>query len=142
MSTKKQHLKINTTPVNGVPLIFGLDYDQTLRLKLVPHLHLARLLAGVGTYEGWNLLALRCNVGQYIANKHFKEVEARHCLAQGLRALVLIHQRFQTNDRVTIDAGEATLIGAALCLTDDMQDRCSRREWSDATMRVYEIAGV
>ena len=121
--------------------MFGMTDDQKLLMKIKPHAYFIMMRVGQGTYEGWNMIAVRLNTGQYAANKHF-EPGPQEVVTEGLKALGEVHVRFLTQDRVGVSGDQMRAIGDALCMCDDLQDACKRREWLDVIDRVYTIAGV
>lgn len=149
LTTRRSHLNkfvknLTTQAIDSAMLTSRPVQDQRRLLKLRPHAYLLMAEHRQGTYEGWNILALRCNVGNYIANRYFvKEMHGPHLyITAALRALTTVHARFVSMDRIGLTQQEAEVISLALWVVDELQDATTPQQWTEATKYIFELAGV
>lgn len=126
----------------ALPVMFRHSGNSDTNLKLIPHAHLAKILAGEGDAECWHTLVFRLNCGCAIANKSFAhQPEVQDEIERALAAMVEVGKRYKRTGKLGCTGDEFRIIGAALNLTDDIQENTTRREQRDAYNWVYGQVG-
>jgi hypothetical protein len=126
----------------ALPVMFRHSGDNDQKLKLIPHAHLSKILAGEGDAECWHTLVFRLNCGCAIANKSFAhQPEVQEEIERALAAMVEVGKRYKRTGKLGCTGDEFRVIGAALNLTDDIQANTTRREQRDAYKWVYGQVG-
>jgi hypothetical protein len=115
--------------------------EQRRISKAVAHGYLNNMAYGRGRYRDWNMLAMRCNIGQYVANRYF-EANAQLYGGAALEVLRDIHDQYNTADNATMTEDQIETLEDALVVIDAMQDLCSPAEWSQAVDHIFKVAGV
>lgn len=114
---------------------------QKERAKAVAWEHLNNMAYGKGRYRDWNMLAMRCNVGQYVASRYFLPNAALYGTA-ALDALREVHDQYMLADDARLSEDQLDVLVDALSVIDAMHDLCSVDEWSHAVSHIFELAGV
>lgn len=125
----------------ALPVIIRHSAEHDLHMKLRPHVGLEQLIQGRGDAYAWNEIACRLNIGQMLANTHFTE-EVRLEIRKGMDAIAEVMHRFNRVQKWGVGAEEASAIGEALNLTDDMQALCTSRELGAAITHVFKHAAI
>ncbi|SPA44627.1 hypothetical protein [Cupriavidus taiwanensis] len=126
----------------ALPVMFRHAGSDDNKLKLIPHAHLSKILAGEGDSECWHALVFRLNCACAIANKSFAhQPEVQDEMERALAAMVEIGKRFKRTGKLGCTGDEFRVVGAALNLADEIQDATSRREQRDAYKFVYAQVG-
>ncbi|MCL1619473.1 hypothetical protein [Ralstonia pseudosolanacearum] len=135
MSKRRHHRGRPARETGALPSVIRFSRGAEVQLQLVPHVELEKLRDGTAAEESWHTLAFRINVGQVLAQQHFAHVgDVLDAMARGVVAVAEVGKRFR---RV---GDEFRAIGAALTLTDDMQEATTRRQQLHATQTVYALA--
>ena len=117
-----------------LPIIFRQSKSADRTLKTMPHLALSAMRSGKGTFDDWETLATRINIGVVLAARHFKD--ASEAMQGAVEAIQSAHKRFTEAKRWGLSGDEFRAIGEALNLADEMQEQCTRRELRDAMLFV------
>lgn len=136
---------VNRIRESAKPMARGLDADSYRNLQLTPHLCLAAMHAGTGRYWDWNMLAVRCNVGNCLANQlfDFKPLYgSSNPVEWALKKLTTLHARYQKTGKYELTPVEYKAVALGLWVTDEIQARCTIKEWSAATVYIFQIAGA
>lgn len=104
-------------------------------LQLVPHTELDKLRDGTADDYTFNTLAFRLNWGYVMAGEVFSEPEPRAITERGLDAIRSVKDRFERLGKYGVTGKEFVAMGDALNVTDEMQQRATRREQREA-MRI------
>lgn len=125
----------------ALPSIIRFSHGAEVQLQLVPHVELEKMRDGTATEESWHTLAFRINVGQVLAQQHFAHAnDVLDAMARGVVPVAEVGRRFKRVGRFGCTGDEFRAIGAALTLTDDMQEATTRRQQLHATQTVYALA--
>lgn len=125
----------------ALPIIFRFNQRNETQLQLVPHVELEKMVDGSATEESWYTLAFRINVGQMLAQRQFSDhPDVLDAMARGVAAVAEVGKRFKRAGRFGCTGDEFRAIGAAITLTDDMQEATTRRQQLQATRLVYSLA--
>lgn len=114
---------------------------QKERAKAVAWVHLNNMAYGRGRYRDWNMLAMRCNVGQYVANRYFQDNAHLYGTA-ALDVLRGVHDQFMLADTARLTQDQTDVLEDALYVIDAMHDLCTVDEWSHAVEYIFNLAGV
>lgn len=117
-------------PVN---IRFGRE-DET-QLQLSPLVMATTLIEGTADETTWHTLTLRVNWGRFLAKDHFPNAEQPMIDAQD--AMGAIMDRHNRTGKWGASKPEYDKIYNALCICNEMQLKCTRRELRDALERVY-----
>lgn len=117
------------------PVLFRFNKNQELKLKLEPHQCLQAFADGVPTTDNWNTLTFRINTGLALAETFFNE-EAKDMLTRSVAILIGLQQRFSQEGRWSATEEEIHTLGAALTLTDQIQDQTTRKEQLTVYLKV------
>jgi hypothetical protein len=128
------------TPAGFMRLPSTIRYSQSneTQLQLVPHAELEKFRRGLADEYSWNTLAFRLNWGFVMADD-FMEAEARAVMEQGLAAIRSVKARHERLGQWGMAGEEFTQVGDALNLTDQMQQRTTRKEQHAAIEKVVLV---
>lgn len=141
MSRRRHHRGRPARETGALPSVIRFSRGAEVQLQLVPHVELEKLRDGTATEESWHTLAFRINVGQVLAQQYFAHVgDVLNAMARGVVAVAEVGKRFRRVGRFGCTGDEFRAIGAALTLTDDMQEATTRRQQLHATQTVYAQA--
>jgi hypothetical protein len=128
------------TPAGFMRLPSTIRYSQAneTQLQLVPHAELEKFRRGLADEYSWNTLAFRLNWG-YVMADDFMEAEARAVMEQGLAAIRSVKARHERLGQWGMAGEEFTQVGDALNLTDQMQQRTTRKEQHAAIEKVVLV---
>ncbi|AXW48147.1 hypothetical protein ACI2S5_08415 [Ralstonia nicotianae] len=141
MSRRCHHRGRPARETGALPSVIRFSRGAEVQLQLVPHVELEKLRDGTATEESWHTLAFRINVGQVLAQQYFAHVgDVLDAMARGVVAVAEVGKRFRRVGRFGCTGDEFRAIGAALTLTDDMQEATTRRQQLHATQTVYALA--
>jgi hypothetical protein len=128
------------TPAGFMRLPSTIRYSQAneTQLQLVPHAELEKFRRGLADEYAWNTLAFRLNWG-YVMADDFMEAEARAVMEQGLAAIRSVKARHERLGQWGMAGEEFTQVGDALNLTDQMQQRTTRKEQHAAIEKVVLV---
>ncbi|MDO3616665.1 hypothetical protein Q3O97_12470 [Ralstonia pseudosolanacearum] len=139
MSRRRHHRGRPARETGALPSV--IRFSRGAEVQLVPHVELEKLRDGTATEESWHTLAFRINVGQVLAQQHFAHVgDVLDAMARGVVAVAEVGKRLRRVGRFGCTGDEFRAIGAALPLTDDMQEATTRRQQLHATQTVYALA--
>lgn len=125
----------------ALPILFRFSQRNETQLQLVPHVELEKMRDGSATEESWHTLAFRINVGQMLAQQRFSDhPDVLDAMARGVAAVGEVGKRFKRAGRFGCTGDEFRAIGAAITITDDMQEATTRRQQLHATQLVYSLA--
>lgn len=125
----------------ALPIPFRFSQRSETQLQLVPHVELEKMRDGTATEDSWHTLAFRINVGQMLAQQQFRDQpDVLDAMARGVAAIAKVGKRFKRASRFGCTGDEFRAIGAAITLTDDMQEATTRRQKLQATQLVYSLA--
>lgn len=142
MSKKRRKPGRPARETGALPVIFRHSAGADTNLKLTPHEHLSKVLAGEGDEESWNTLVFRLNCGNAIANKSFAhQPEAQEEMERALAAICEVGKRYKRTGKLGCTGDEFRAIGDGLNLADDLQENTTRREQRDAYRWVYGQVG-
>lgn len=116
----------------GDPITIGVDPEQKLHMKLIPHQELDRLRTGDGNEVSWNTIVCRLNIGGVMSVKQNFSEDPTPTIRAALNAMVALQERREKTGRYVATGDELRAIGEGLNLVDDMQDATTRREQRDA----------
>ncbi|MEQ6351868.1 hypothetical protein [Ralstonia pseudosolanacearum] len=134
MSKRRHHRGRPARETGALPSVIRFSRGAEVQLQLVPHVELEKLRDGTAAEESWHTLAFRINVGQVLAQQHFAHAgDVLDAMARGVVAVAEVGKRFRR-------VGRFGCTGAALTLTDDMQEATTRRQQLHATQTVYALA--
>ena len=126
----------------ALPVIFRHSGGADIDLKLTPHAHLSKILAGEGDEECWHTIVFRLNCGNAIANKSYAhQPEAQDEMERALAAICEVGKRYKRTGKLGCSGDEFRAIGAGLNLADDLQASTTRREQREAYRWVYSQVG-
>lgn len=120
-----------------LPLTIRHSVGSDRDLKLVPHKELEKLRHGVADDYTINTLAFRLNWGYVMAGEVFDTPEAREITLRGLDAIRGVKARLARTGKYGASGEEFTQLGDALNITDDMQEKATRREQRETMKAVY-----
>lgn len=125
----------------ALPLTIRHDHDSERALMLFPHQAVDAFINGTVQEADWHTIVARLNVGQVLAHRHFNE-EARAACREALDAMVKVRDRFLKLEKWGMTGDEYRLVSYMLTLTDEMQEKVTRRQLAAAINRVFAVAGV
>lgn len=120
-----------------IPVMIRFNADDERILQLVPHQEFARMVRGEGEESSWHDVTCRLNIGMTLARQLFSDVETT-TMEHALNSICDVRDRFTRVGKYGVSGYEASLIGAGLVLTDEMQLNCTRREMRDVIEYVYK----
>ena len=142
MSKKRRKPGRPARETGALPSVFRHSGSADTDLKLIPHMHLSKILAGDGNEECWHTIVFRLNCGCAIANKSFAhQPEAQDEMEKALAAICEVGKRFKRTGKFGCTGDEFKAIGAGLNLADELQASTTRREQRDAYRFVYSQVG-
>lgn len=115
-----------------LPVTIRHSSSADIGLQLVPHSELEKLREGTADQYTVNTLAFRLNWGYVMAGEVFDAPEARAVTERGLAAIRSVKERHARLGKYGATGEEFTAMGYALNVTDDMQQRATRREQLEA----------
>lgn len=121
-----------------IPAMFRYSQQEETALQLVPHSELDKFRHGLGDEVAWNTLAFRLNWG-YVMADEFGD-EPRAVMVEGLNAIRAIRERNERLQKWGCTGDEFFAIGEALNLTDEMQQKTTRKEQLDAIRKTLSVS--
>ena len=109
------------------------------QFKVLPQAVLTKFKDGTADAVDVNTLTMRLNTGYVMSTEIFDTPEATATLLEGLQAIRGVINRLQTTGRVGATGAEYNAIGAALTLTDEMQDQCTQRQHAEVMAAVLHF---
>ena len=136
--SKKPRRKHRPRPLS-MPILYRHSAAADLDLALVPHIDLERMRTGAADDSAWHTLAVRLNVGQVLALRHFDE-PVRDAMECGVRALASVWERHDRTHQWGFGGEEFRAVADALNATDDMQAQTTRAQIRDALRLTLKAA--
>jgi hypothetical protein len=137
---KKPRKPYRPRAVAALPMSFALPASSRVDLQLPPHMILDAFRTGTGDEPGWHTLAAALNIGAVLSRSQPEEVQS--AISQALDAIVEVKQRGDETGRWGLSGDQYRIIGAALTLSNEIQDVSTRREIRDAIDIVLKTAGT
>lgn len=132
-SSKKPRKPYRPKYVPGtLPVTIRHSSSADTGLQLVPHTELDKLREGIADQYTVNTLAFRLNWGCVMAGEVFDAPEAREVTERGLAAIRAVKDRHARLGKYGVTGEEFHAMGEALNITDEMQQRATRREQLEA----------
>lgn len=123
----------------AMPVTFRHNTEADTLLKLIPQDELDKLRNGTADEYTVNTLAFRLNIGYVMAGEKFEGGEVRAMLEAALDALRGVKERFKRAGTYGCSQTEFQAIGDGLNLTDEMQEKTTRREQGEVLRIVTEV---
>lgn len=115
MSKKRRKPGRPARETGALPVIFRHSASADTNLKLTPHQHLSKILAGDGDEECWHTIVFRLNCGNAIANKSFAhQPEAQDEMERALAAVCEVGKRYKRTGKLGCTGDEFRAIGDGL----------------------------
>ncbi len=123
-----------------IPRVVNTRSNPRTLSHLIPHEALRALVDGVGAEPEVSVVAFRVNVGYVLVTRHMESPEAETLLESAMD--VLRNLQVGRQARVVISESQASTLGIALTLVDDIHDHTSNDEQRWAMLYVASTAGA
>lgn len=112
-------------------------------LKTIPHAALDEIRAGRGTPDHFNSICIRVHWGERMLLDHFAPenvAEHSNAIRAAIAAISAISDRYDADGTFSVTDFEFQRIGAALCLTDDLQTSTTKVEQEESLRAVLKLS--
>jgi hypothetical protein len=137
-ANKKPRKKYKPRPALLRPITYALPKEAMTNLQLPPHVILDAFMRGQGDEPGWHTLTCALNLGAVLSRA--QPAEAQAVMSRALDAIVEVKKRGIETGNWGMSGDQYRDIGAALSLSNDMQEASTRREVRDALRIVMRDA--
>ena len=110
-----------------IPAVIRYRQQEETALQLVPHSELDKFRRGLADETTYHTLAFRLNWGYVMAGEFFDAL-AQEAMARGLDAIRSVRERHERLGKWGTTGPEFEAMGYALNLTDEMQQKTTRKE--------------